>query len=142
MILKSLEDLCSSINDLPRSARLHRALSRDPKSNPLNAELNPICHLLALLGVNHILHVSRIRVKVGSFVAPSGRCTQSQGETLELLINTHLPNTEITQELAAPAAALLARRSGWRLTARVVTYRRVEWAIDSLPHIVVQGWMA
>jgi hypothetical protein len=32
--------------------------------NPLNAELNPICHLLALLGVHHFLHVSRIRVKV------------------------------------------------------------------------------
>jgi len=31
--------------------------------NPLNAELNPICHLLALLGVHHFLHVSRIRVK-------------------------------------------------------------------------------
>ena len=31
--------------------------------NPLNAELNPICHLLALLGPHHILHVSRIRVK-------------------------------------------------------------------------------
>jgi len=30
---------------------------------PLNAELNPICHLLALLGAHHILHVSRIRVK-------------------------------------------------------------------------------
>ena len=30
--------------------------------NSLNAELNPICHLLALLGV-HFLHVSRIRVK-------------------------------------------------------------------------------
>jgi len=30
--------------------------------NPLNAELNPICHLLALLGVHHFLHVSRIRV--------------------------------------------------------------------------------
>ena len=30
--------------------------------NPLNAELNPICHLLALLA-HHILHVSRIRVK-------------------------------------------------------------------------------
>ena len=30
--------------------------------NPLNAELNPICHLLALLGDHHILHVSRIRV--------------------------------------------------------------------------------
>jgi len=32
--------------------------------NPLNAELNPICHLLALLGAHHIIHVSRIRVKV------------------------------------------------------------------------------
>jgi hypothetical protein len=31
--------------------------------NPLNAELNPICCLLALLGVHNFLHVSRIRVK-------------------------------------------------------------------------------
>jgi len=31
--------------------------------NPLSAELNPICHLLALLGAHHIFHVSRIRVK-------------------------------------------------------------------------------
>ena len=30
--------------------------------NPLNAELNPICHLLALLEAHYILHVSRIRV--------------------------------------------------------------------------------
>ena len=30
--------------------------------NPLNAELNPICHLLALLEAHHILHVSRIKV--------------------------------------------------------------------------------
>jgi hypothetical protein len=31
--------------------------------NPVNGELNPICHLLALLGAHHILHVSRVRVK-------------------------------------------------------------------------------
>ena len=31
--------------------------------NSLNAELNPICYLLALLGAHHFLHVSRIRVK-------------------------------------------------------------------------------
>ena len=31
--------------------------------NPLNFELNTICHLLALLGAHHIPHVSRIRVK-------------------------------------------------------------------------------
>jgi hypothetical protein len=32
--------------------------------NPLNAVLNPICHLLALLETHHILHVSRIRVNI------------------------------------------------------------------------------
>ena len=31
--------------------------------NPLNAELNPICHFLTLLGAHHILHVSRMTVK-------------------------------------------------------------------------------
>ena len=31
--------------------------------NHLNTELNPICHLRALLGAHHILHVSRIKVK-------------------------------------------------------------------------------
>ena len=30
--------------------------------NPLNTELNPICHFLALLGTHPILHISRIRV--------------------------------------------------------------------------------
>jgi len=30
--------------------------------NPLNSELNTICHLLALLGAHHILHVSGLRV--------------------------------------------------------------------------------
>ena len=30
--------------------------------NPLNAELNPICYFLALLGAHNFLHVSRIRI--------------------------------------------------------------------------------
>jgi len=30
--------------------------------NPLNAELNPLCYLLALLGAHFIFHVSRIKV--------------------------------------------------------------------------------
>jgi len=33
-----------------------------PAFNPLKAKLNPSCHLLALLGAHHILHVSRVRV--------------------------------------------------------------------------------
>ena len=32
--------------------------------NPLNAELNPICHLLALLGGATIVVVSRLRVNI------------------------------------------------------------------------------
>ena len=33
------------------------------KINTLNAELNPIRHLLALVGARHVVHISRIRVK-------------------------------------------------------------------------------
>jgi hypothetical protein len=55
---------------------------------------------------------------------------QSEWKTLELLLTTHFPNSRITQESAAPAAALLARRPDWRLATMVVTYRRVEWVID------------
>jgi len=32
--------------------------------NPSIAESNPICHLLTLLGVHHIFHVSGIRLRV------------------------------------------------------------------------------
>jgi hypothetical protein len=38
--------------------------------NPLNTELNPICHLLALLGAHLIFHVSRMRVKDVACTAP------------------------------------------------------------------------
>ena len=34
----------------------------DADVNPSNAELNPICNLLAFLGTHHIFHVSRLRV--------------------------------------------------------------------------------
>jgi len=43
--------------------RLVPADRMDYITNPLNAKLNPSCHLLALLGAHHILYVSRIRVK-------------------------------------------------------------------------------
>jgi hypothetical protein len=31
--------------------------------NPLNAELNPVRHLLALVGARHIVHVSRVKLQ-------------------------------------------------------------------------------
>jgi len=33
------------------------------KFNPLKTELNPICHLLELLGAHHIFHVCGLMVK-------------------------------------------------------------------------------
>jgi hypothetical protein len=53
---------CSGARIVVLSASFSEKLVLNIFINPLNAELNPICHLLALLGARHILHVSRIRV--------------------------------------------------------------------------------
>ena len=50
--------------------RLLCVASRWTIINPSNAELNPICHLVELLGAHPILHVSRIRVNIDQ------RCTE------------------------------------------------------------------
>jgi hypothetical protein len=57
---------------------------------------------------------------------------QCEGETLELLLTTNFPNLEITEEMAAPAAAHRARSSDWRVAVRVVNYMTAEWPINSL----------
>jgi len=54
--MKSQGDFCCALSQNPSK------LDVTSVYNPLNAELNPICHFLALLGV-HFLHVRRIRVK-------------------------------------------------------------------------------
>jgi hypothetical protein len=48
-----------------RSQSLYPATLHGPISNinPLNAELNSICYLLALLEPHHIFHISELRVK-------------------------------------------------------------------------------
>ena len=50
-----------------RSRKPCKRAAADPRFNPLNPELNPICCLLALLGAHHFLHVSRIMVKLLTF---------------------------------------------------------------------------
>jgi hypothetical protein len=54
-----------SAGEWPQTDALDRAVTGNGfiEFSPLNAELNPICLLLALLEAHHILHVSRIRVK-------------------------------------------------------------------------------
>jgi hypothetical protein len=55
------------------------------------------------------------KIKLRSLVTPSGRCKQSEGETLELLLTTHFPNSEVTSACSA--------RCDWQVAVRVVTYR-------------------
>jgi hypothetical protein len=40
--------------------------------NPLNAKLNPICHLLTMLEAYFILHVSRIKVNLQNVLVNPG----------------------------------------------------------------------
>jgi hypothetical protein len=54
----------SRIFEVSCSLYIHNTASHTKICNPLNAELNSICHLLALLGAHPILHVSRIRVNL------------------------------------------------------------------------------
>ena len=86
---------CSSVNDLPMSAILQKAVSRDPK------------------------------IKLGSLVAPSWRRMQFEGETLELFLTTHFCKSEVTAKTMVLAASHCDRSSDWRGAVRVVTYRRV-----------------
>jgi len=44
--------------------------------NPLNTELNPIYHLMALVGAHHIIHFSRIRVNAVIFTLTSALSTK------------------------------------------------------------------
>jgi hypothetical protein len=61
-------DFSTSINELPRAARFHRALSKDPK------------------------------VRLGSLVTPMGQRTQSKRETLDLLLRTHFLGSGAVEE--------------------------------------------
>jgi hypothetical protein len=53
--------------------------------NPLNAQLNPICHLSALLGAHIILHVSRIRVNWLAFITET-ECVYCAVRTISMCI--------------------------------------------------------
>jgi hypothetical protein len=74
-----METFCNSVNKLPMSVMLHRALSRDRK------------------------------IKQGTLVAPSVRHMQSKGYNLELLLVTHFPNSVVIELVAAPADASCAK---------------------------------
>ena len=96
----------------------------------LNAELNPICHLLALLEANHILHVSRIRVKGYSYTGATTDTTQQSGQTQEKEVeinhvtvlcqrlhgNRPVWHVVFQQLLASPTSLLVSSRESGMLS--------------------------
>ena len=99
---------CSSIKDINNSTRLHRALSRDPN------------------------------IRLGSTVAHCGGRTQSEGETLNLLLASHLLFSVVLE--AVPAAACRAKRLDWRVAVRIISYRKWGGRLILLPYNL-QIWM-
>ena len=75
----------------PRKNLPGRGLTKVEKHwlNSLNAELNPICHLLALLGAHHILHVSRIRLKQDSLLSHQ-KIVRDVRNCFNILLTVHL----------------------------------------------------
>jgi len=72
----------------------------------LTAELNPIWHLLALLGAHHILHVSRIRVN--ALVLPLPHCcifsiTGLTARRLQVLVHIYDTGTGLSVWTLAPS---------------------------------------
>jgi len=56
LLIKKVHLFC-----IRKGVRWYKQMHEIDKFNPLKAELNPICYLLALLGAHRILHISRIR---------------------------------------------------------------------------------
>jgi hypothetical protein len=99
------------MKDLPSSARLHKALSRGPQ------------------------------IKLRSLVAPTGERTQSEGETLDLLLATHFPDSVRPTGETTSAAICRTKRDDWRVAATIITFSRVSLAVDSFAPIRVEVLM-
>jgi len=72
--------------------------------NPLNAELNPICHFLALLGAHHILHVSGLRVNI---IIPSMPESSKWSLSLRFPHQNHVYTTSLPIHATHPAHLIL-----------------------------------
>ena len=71
---RSVSTCLSSLKMLFTSLRTSPTVPKHSTSNfnPLNAELNPIRHLLALAAAHRFVHASRVRVKPTSEIGSGG----------------------------------------------------------------------
>jgi hypothetical protein len=80
----------------------------DKTINPLNAELNIICHFLALLGTHHIFYVSGFRVKNITSLSAHGNTNIDKNRTYIQAL-TSIRNHNHTVRQVEPVLALQHR---------------------------------
>lgn len=69
------------------------------------------------------------RNPVGTLMKPDGRYTQSERETLEVLLNCHFPDSEKEEDEFPAGFGLRPRRADWNCAGRLVKPAYVDWAI-------------
>jgi hypothetical protein len=90
--------------------------------NPLNAELNPIRHLLALAGAHHFVDVSRIRVKTHTHTHIDGSTPLEEWSARRR--EPYLHNTQQTQETNIHALSGIRTRHPSSQAASDLRHRR------------------
>lgn len=98
---------CSDINELPAACRLSKILSKNPHAG------------------------------IGSLARPNGGFTSNAGETLEVLLQTHFPDSKANVDHLEEC-----RRPGpmdYDTGKRVVTYERLVWSIKTFPSFKSPG---
>jgi len=109
--------------------------------NPLKAELNPICYLLALLGAHHFLHVSRIRdnQRNAVFTADWPNITRHRHGTNRQEHQQHLKAAHLSAPVQSHLHNSLTDFYGTRIHVKnsLVKYKCLRWGIQySRPNII------
>jgi hypothetical protein len=83
--------------------------------NPLNAKLNPTCHLLALLGARPIFHVSKVRVNREAEGTTETSGPHATTRPLTLLINVADTTTQTHRRMCASSVRFSVKAHSSRL---------------------------
>jgi hypothetical protein len=94
-------DFCGKVNDTPTVARLHKILEKDHSNG------------------------------IGELKKPNGEFTQSEDETLQLLLETHFPGCMTTNEDDELQGVNRPRTQVRKLANKLFTQEKVEWAVKS-----------
>jgi ribonuclease HI len=99
----SFRNFCGDVNDTPTASRLQKILNKD-HSNPL-----------------------------GTLVKPDGQRTVDQKESLVLLMETHIPGSQLKPDKVhideAPTIYMGGKKRIWEKSKKIFDHRRVKWAI-------------